>query len=533
MATKNLLKEMYETINIGLCWKNEKGVYLGCNEYFAKMANLPRSDAIIGKKDIDLPWKEQADIINSTDQLIFKNKTFLQMYERLFTDSFRLYLVNKKPVVDNDGTINIVSSYVEVIDLKLTTKNIEYVGEDSISADDILYNLPGLIYWKNTKFQYMGFNKNVVLLSGLSSQELLGKTDKELKWGATEAESFQHDDQEVMKSGEAKITEHKIPIMRSDGNYMIVRTEKTQLRDKTGHVAGILGVAIDVTEEKRAEEREKNALLEKALLEAAEAKTKAQLEENLRLAVTVVAGRIAHDIRTPLSILMRKSENLEDLIPIVLDGYKKAEENNLEMETISTREYNYLQEIPETFEAEMIKLNEFISSTLKMLSKLVSGEINRDDLEICWINIIIGRALKDYPYADDHQKSLIECKLDKGFAFLGNDVLLTYAFYNLIKNSLYQIEKNGKGKIYISSESAEQNNLVRFKDTAGGASPEIVKQFFSGYKTNKQEGTGLGLVSIKQTMQLFGGDITCHSVEGEFIEFIFSFPKIEKTIVKT
>jgi len=42
--------------------------------------------------------------------------------------------------------------------------------------------------------------------------------------------------------------------------------------------------------------------------------------------------------------------------------------------------------------------------------------------------------------------------------------------------------------------------------------------------------TGLGLVSIKQKMQLFGGDITCHSVEGEFIEFIFSFPKVTKDL---
>jgi len=389
---------------------------------------------------------------------------------------------------------------------------------------NVINKLPVSVYWKDMKGRYLGCNEYVAEMAGVTSpDEIIGKTDYELPWCAY-ADFFKEIDSSVINSAKESMLEE--PATLSNNKQITVLTTKTPLYNEDKKVIGIIGISVDITDRKRAEEREK-----KALLKAAEAaKEKAQLEENLRLAVTVVAGRIAHDIRTPLSILMRKSENLEDLIPIVLDGYKKAEENNLEMETISTREYNYLQEIPEAFEAEMIKLNEFISSTLKMLSKLVSGGINRDDLEICWINIIMGRALKDYPYTDDHQKSLIECKLDKGFAFLGNDVLLTYAFYNLIKNSLYQIEKNGKGKIYISSESGEQNNLVRFKDTAGGASPEIVKQFFSGYKTNKQQGTGLGLVSIKQTMQLFGGDITCHSVEGEFIEFIFSFPKVTKDL---
>jgi signal transduction histidine kinase len=225
--------------------------------------------------------------------------------------------------------------------------------------------------------------------------------------------------------------------------------------------------------------------------------------------------------------LLRKSENLKDIMPIVLEGCKKAEESGLDIEGISSREYDYLQTIPDAVENEIGKLNQFISSVLKTLSKTVKGEISREDLEICWIHGIIGRALIEYPYADDEERSLIEYKRGANFTFLGNDILLIYAFYNLIKNSLYQIEKNKKGKIYITTEIDEETNVVRFKDTAGGASPEIIKQFFSGYKTNKHEGTGLGLASIKQTMQLFGGDVACNSEEGDFIEFIFSFPKLQ------
>ena len=98
--------------------------------------------------------------------------------------------------------------------------------------------------------------------------------------------------------------------------------------------------------------------------------------------------------------------------------------------------------------------------------------------------------------------------------------------FNLLSNALYQINKNGKGKIFISSEEQAEFNIIRFKDTAGGTSPDIVEQIFDGYKTTKEKGTGVGLAFCKLTMKSFGGDITCHSVEGDYIEFALTFPKI-------
>jgi PAS domain S-box-containing protein len=388
--------------------------------------------------------------------------------------------------------------------------------------------MPNNVYWLNRDCITMGCNRNTLDIIGLSKlEDFVGITYEEMgrlaNWTEGQALSFKRDDMEVMATGKPKFNVEEPPVYDAQGNPRYYLSNRVPLFDENKNVIGVIGISVDITDRKKAEEREK-----KALLEAAEAKSKAQLEENLRLAVTVVAGRIAHDIRTPLNILLRKSENIEDLIPIVLEGYKKAEESGLDIEVISSREYDYLQGIPEAVTNEINKLNQFISSTLTMLSKVVTGEISHDDLEICWIDGVINRALKNYPYQDEQQQSLIDYKLEKDFTFLGNDILLIYAFYNLIKNSLYQIKNNKKGKIYITTESDEEANVVCFKDTAGGASPEIIKQFFSGYKTYKQEGTGLGLASIKQTMQLFGGDVTCNSKEGDFIEFIFTFPKLKK-----
>ena len=70
-------------------------------------------------------------------------------------------------------------------------------------------------------------------------------------------------------------------------------------------------------------------------------------------------------------------------------------------------------------------------------------------------------------------------------------------------------------------------NLITVKDTAGGASPEVIDKLFSGYFTTKKNGTGIGLSFCKKTMKNFGGDITCHNVYGKYIEFVLSFPKIK------
>lgn len=53
-------------------WKSREGVYLGCNEFQAKMAGFNSCMEVIGKTDYDLPWKNIADILTETDQRIMQ-----------------------------------------------------------------------------------------------------------------------------------------------------------------------------------------------------------------------------------------------------------------------------------------------------------------------------------------------------------------------------------------------------------------------------------------------------------------------------
>jgi len=65
--------------------------------------------------------------------------------------------------------------------------------------------------------------------------------------------------------------------------------------------------------------------------------------------------------------------------------------------------------------------------------------------------------------------------------------------------------------------------VLYFKDTAGGVTQETVDNIFNGYQTTKAEGTGVGLAFCKLTMQSFGGEMSCHLVDGDCIEFRLKF----------
>lgn len=62
------------------------------------------------------------------------------------------------------------------------------------------------------------------------------------------------------------------------------------------------------------------------------------------------------------------------------------------------------------------------------------------------------------------------------------------------------------------------------KDTAKGAPPEVVENLFKSFYSKRRGGTGLGLTFCKKIMNSFGGDITATSVEGEYMQFLLSFP---------
>lgn len=390
----------------------------------------------------------------------------------------------------------------------------------------IIDYMPGNIYWFDRDARGLGCNRNVLSLFGLSdASEFYGLTLEQMailgNWREGQTESFKNDIMEVIHTGKPKLNVEEPPIPDRDGRMLYFLTTRVPLRNQQGQVIGIVGVSIDITDRKEAEEREK-----KALEEAAIEKSKAQAEAEMRQAVMIFAGSIAHDLRTPLSVVDQIGSCIETVLPLLIESYERAEEAELPLSGfLLPLQFDVLSRVPQNFKNSVQDMNVFIDKTLNTLSRVVTGSLTKDDLELCSANYCINNTLQRYPFEKD-ERQLVVWNTGPDFKFLGNPVLFIRVISNLLKNALYQIHQHKKGEISISVEEGGEVNLIRVKDTAGGAPPEVIEQLFTGYKTTKKEGTGVGLAFCRLTLKSFGGDIHCESVYGDYIEFILSLPKV-------
>ncbi len=117
----------------------------------------------------------------------------------------------------------------------------------------VLDNIPQRVFWKDRNYVYRGCNKPFMQDAGLTSmEEIIGKDDFQLSWKKT-ALLYRAGDKKVMENNITQVG-YEEPQDKPDGSQMWLRTSKTPLHDRTGHVIGILGTYEDITEQKRAAE---------------------------------------------------------------------------------------------------------------------------------------------------------------------------------------------------------------------------------------------------------------------------------------
>jgi signal transduction histidine kinase len=243
--------------------------------------------------------------------------------------------------------------------------------------------------------------------------------------------------------------------------------------------------------------------------------------EKLRT-ISAISGSIAHELRTPLRAISSGAAGIRRCLPSLIETYKIAEQNNLEIPYLSPPLYRSLTPAFTSIEVEAQTAFTFIDM---LLVKVNEAPIAVAQLEICSIKHCIQDALRRYPF-DGEDEKLIHWDSSNDFSFRGKELLIVHVFFNLLKNAIYYIKAVHKGQINIWLEMGKKFNTVHFRDTGQGIAADILPRIFDRFYTKTNHGTGIGLAFCKLVMQGFEGDITCCSVMGEYTEFIIKFPKV-------
>lgn len=166
-------------------------------------------------------------------------------------------------------------------------------ANNNINDQQLIDAIPVSIYLKDLQGVYLTCNQYMLDMADLRSRDqIIGKTDYDLPWNA-QADKIREIDQTVIQNNKEFQIEEQPEIY--DGYFKTFISSKSPFRDDKNNIIGIIGISIDITEQKKL--REMLALTENSLEKSSTIK-----ERFLR--------NISHEIRNPLQSLVVTTEVL-------------------------------------------------------------------------------------------------------------------------------------------------------------------------------------------------------------------------------
>ena len=117
----------------------------------------------------------------------------------------------------------------------------------------IVGTIPDLVWLKDSNGRYLFCNEVFERLYGAKEAEIIGKTDYDFV-SPELADLFCSYDRKVMLTGQQSVNEEFVTFA-ADQQEAFLETKKTPLRDAQGNLIGILGIARDISEHKKMQEK--------------------------------------------------------------------------------------------------------------------------------------------------------------------------------------------------------------------------------------------------------------------------------------
>lgn len=282
----------------------------------------------------------------------------------------------------------------------------------------------------------------------------------------------------VLDSGEP-VTEHSLPHPTSEEEGTAVALRLTRLKPrKSADSPRVLAVVEDVSEQERLQH---------------------QLVVSEKLAAMgLLSAGIAHEIRTPLSVIRLAAFDVKDMLgdalPDAADQMDLIEKNVLQCDHIVDSLLKFARESPQ------------------MPRQLDLNQLLRDCLDIARRQIMV-------------QDIVVERQFGQLPPVFAPEDDLKQVLSNIILNAVQAMPQGG----YLTISSRHLGNgFVRIEvaDTGTGIAPENLDRVFDPFFTTKDpgEGTGLGLSICRKIVTRLGGTITVQSAEGKGSTFRIEFP---------
>ncbi|HVR00570.1 MAG TPA: ATP-binding protein [Polyangia bacterium] len=404
--------------------------------------------------------------------------------------------------------------------------------------DSIIEHIPAMVFVKDAEtLRYERFNRACEVVTGLSSQNILGRSDLDC-FPEDMARSFQQTDRAVLQSRQpVDIPEEAIQTVNG---VRWLHTKKIPILGPSGEPRYLLGISEDITDRKTAEERQHEAhrqlelsvdertteltrlnadlreqIAERERAEEALRRSEEELRQSQKMeAIGRLAGGIAHDFNNLLSIILSYSAMMMDALspddPLRADAEQiaiagqRARDLTRQLLAFSRRQM---------LRPEVLDIAEVVRGLEPMLRRVLG-----EDIELTISLAQPTPLVKADP--GQLQQIIMNLVVNARDAMPGGGQLW------IETSDVVLDEEHVRGSVGAGARPGPHVCLT-VSDTGVGLDAETRARVFEPFFTTKPrgKGTGLGLSTVLGIVQQSGGHVTVESTPKEGASFRVYLPR--------
>jgi PAS domain S-box-containing protein len=370
----------------------------------------------------------------------------------------------------------------------ISLENARLYGELTMSEErwrNLFESVPVGVSMVGLNRRYVAANPAFQRMTGYSEAELRSLTPVDITHEDDRAASEAIIAAQI--AGQPYVQHREKRYLRKDGGVIWTEVDAF-LAPVAGSAPLLAGVAVDVTERKRAEEALRDA--------------RADVERMARLTTMgELTASIAHEINQPLAAIVTQSEAAlrflnrgEPDLDEVQDALSAIRQDGMRAGEV----IRGLRALARKSGPQLAKLD--IDDVITQVLALVGGELRRHD-----VVLRTELAVDDRPV-------------------MGDRVQLQQVLLNLTMNSVEAMKgvTERARELSISSMLAEPGSvLVAVEDTGTGVDPSAAERMFQPFFTTKSDGLGMGLAICRSIIEAHGGRLwmSPHAPHGADVRF--------------
>lgn len=509
------LNSFFNFAPIGITINKMDGVYTKVNIEFSRITGYTAEE--LNKLSYwDLTPKEYAAREEIQLKNIAERKAYGPYEKEYISKSGSRIPVLLKGIIIQSGGEDFIWSVVEDLTIR-KQKEIEIINIakelrqfiDTANAPIFGVDKNGNVNeWNETAAKITGFTKNEVLGHSFVQEFII----EEYKESVNEVINNALIGKETMN--------YEFPLFTKENKKLIILLNSSSRRDLQGNINGALGIGQDITEMDilRTElVNERSNLVKRVNERTAELSlSNTQLAKAAKMKDEFLAS-MSHELRTPLNSILGLSEALQEEVYGSLNPKQAKSLHNIES---SGRHLLSL-------------INEILD-----LAKIEAGKIELEYSKISLANIIQSSlvfvnqtALKKHLKITSSLSSAVEY-------FIADEKRMKQILVNLLNNAVKFTPEGGEVSLEVIVNTEDKKIDFCVKDTGIGIAPANLEQLFQAFVqidsklSREYEGTGLGLVLVKNLVELHNGAISVESEVNKGSCFTVSIPLIIEELDK-